>query len=211
MKRLSIILIAIVLLFTFSEVSPSLLPGEPHIAQAAPQGLNAVLGFIKTLEAFNKRNQIYREAGATAEEIKTHYDNLIEKAQTTRREVMAQVAKGEIHPKYAASYVRVEAALEAERRIAIQLIEAEKKGARAEFHKTLREEVFNILIASPGAQKMIKDIRETIDGLRQAANTIKDALVFGKHLLKMVWVHTVGTAGTPIEKRVIEIKALLIN
>jgi hypothetical protein len=176
MKKFSTILFVTVLLFTFLEISPNILPGDPHTAQAAPLGPNAVLGFIKTLEALNRRNQIYREAGVTAKEIKDYYDALIEKTQTTRREVMGQVANGEIEPRFAASYVRIEAALEAERKIAIEMVEAEKKGARGDFHRTLRKQVFDILIASPGAQKMLKDIRETIDGLRQATNTIKDAL-----------------------------------
>jgi len=162
-----IFLIAIVLIFTFSEIP---------VAHAVGPGPNAVLGFIRTLEALNKRNQIYREAGATAKEIQTYYDTLIDKTKTMRDDIIHQAARGEDVTGLIRAYTRIEAGLIAERKIAIQMVEAEKKGARADFRRRIRKEVFNILIASPSAQKLLKDIRETIDGLRQAANTVKDAL-----------------------------------
>lgn len=162
-----IILIAILIIFTFSAVPA---------AQAVGPGPNAVLGFLRTLEALNKRNQIYREAGVTADEIKTYYDTLIGKTKTMRDDIIHQAAKGKDVTSLIRAYTRIEAGLLAERDVAIQMVEAEKKGARADFHKTLRKEVFEILIASPGAQRMLKDIRETIDGLRQAVHTVQDAL-----------------------------------
>jgi len=171
-----IILISIVLIFTLSDASTALPTGSLEAAQASPLGPNVILGFLRTLEALNRRNQIYREAGITAKELNAYYDTLIENTINTRNELIKQAARGEDKSAFIRSYVRIEAALIGERKIAIQMVEAEKKGARSAFKKILKEEVLKALIASPGAQKLLKDIRETINGLRQAVHTIKDAL-----------------------------------
>ena len=69
--------------------------------------------------------------------------------------MIARVQSGELSARFINSYIRVEAALEAEREAAIQMIEAEKNQARINFNKTLVNEIKNVLLSSSGAQRLI--------------------------------------------------------
>jgi hypothetical protein len=75
-----------------------------------------------------------------------------------------------------ATYIKLVAVLEAEREAVTMQIEAEKNAARQRFNQVLGQEIFEIIIKSPGGQQILSDVRETIDGLRQAAETVKAAL-----------------------------------
>jgi hypothetical protein len=80
----------------------------------------------------------------------------------------------------ARAYTRLEAALEEERDAAIQMIEAEKNEARQEFERTLTREVVRILIASPGGQRVLGDLREAVSGAREAAKAVQIAAEEGR-------------------------------
>lgn len=178
-----VLAVLIVVLLTSS--FPALLLSGVDSAQASFPGPNLVLGFIKSLGALNKRNRIYSEAGATAQEINAYYDKLISKAQSQRTEMISRAADGEVSPIFVRSYVRIEAALEAERNSAIQMVEAEKNQARLDFNSTLVQEITNILIASPGGQKILDQVRDTIKGVKEAAVTIQTAAGQGKPLERL--------------------------
>jgi len=166
---------ALVLLLLLSDAAALLPVGGVERADAAFQGFNLVGGFLRTVGALDRRNRLYREAGATTQEISAYYDRLITQAQTTRREMIAAAVAGGTSPAFARSYVRVEAALKAERAAAIQMIEAEKNAARKTFERTLVKQITNTLIASPGGQRILGRVRETITGARQAAVAVQAA------------------------------------
>ncbi len=148
--------------------------------EAAFLGPNAVLGLFRIGGALGQRNRVYREAGATAAEINTYYDGLIARAQSVRQGYITGATTGERAPQFAPAYTRVEAALQAERRAAIQMIEAEKNQARRDFNRKLGKEIANILIASPGGQRIIGQIRETIKGAQEAAIAVRVAANEGR-------------------------------
>lgn len=171
---------ALVLIMLFSDAALLLPSGGVETAGASFPGSNAIVGFFKTMGALNRRNRIYWEAGATAEEINTYYDSLIGQAQDTRREIIHQAAAGGASSQSVRPYIRIEAALEAERTAAIQMIEAEKNEARRNFNRTLGKEIANVLIASPGGQRILGRVRETIGGAREAAVAVQEAASSGK-------------------------------
>ena len=171
-----IILILLVLTITTSDLPLATHSGGVEPAQAGLPGPNIVLGFIRAIEAINLRNRVYRSANITAKEFNDYYDTLIKNSQIASQEMEKLVEKGEISPTMLGSYKKIEAGLEAERKAVIEWIETEKKSARAEFKENLKKQVFSILLASPGIQNLIQDIRETINGLRQAVMAVRDAL-----------------------------------
>lgn len=141
---------------------------------------NAIFGLFRVGGALGKRNRVYEEAGATAREINTYYDRLLEETRTTRQEMVTRAAAGETNPRFVRSYTRLEAALEGEREAAIQMIEGEKNQARQEFERTLTREIVRILIASPGGQRILGDLREAVSGAREAAKAVQVAAEEGR-------------------------------
>ncbi|MCJ7551779.1 MAG: hypothetical protein MUQ30_19075, partial [Anaerolineae bacterium] len=202
LSRLLILLLVSILLF--SEAAVLLPMGGVEPAQAFTPG-NAVFGFLRGLGAWRRRNRVYTEARATAGEINAYYDTLIAQTTETRHAAIAQIASGEDASgipidadardyAMARAYVRLEATLEAERRAAIAMIEMEKNQARKDFEKALVKEIINILVASPGGQRIIGQVRETIGGAREAAVAVQTALEGGKPIeaLKEALVRKVG-------------------
>jgi hypothetical protein len=180
-KRLTRCITAVlVLVLLMSSVVMPLPFAGVEVAHAAFGGPNLITALFKIGVAWDARNRIYREAGATAEEINAYYDGLIAHAGSIRGEMIAKVAAGEIPARYARAYTRIEAALEAERRAAIQMIEAEKKQARRDFHNKLGKEIVNILIASPGGQRIIGQAREALKNTREAAVAVQVAAEKGR-------------------------------
>jgi hypothetical protein len=178
-KSLLVLLIAVLLSSNFAAIVPI---SDSTTVHAAGPGPNLILGLFRTIGAINRRNRIYREAGATAKEINAYYDGLITKTQEMRRDMISQAAAGETSPVLVRSYVRIEAALEKERDAAIQMIEAEKNQARLDFNRALVKEITGILIASPGGQKILNDVRNTITKIREAAVAVQVAANQGKPL-----------------------------
>ncbi len=148
-------------------------------AEAGVPVLNAVVGFIRIFGAFGTRRAVYREAGRTAAEVNAYYDRLIEEAADARKEIYARASAGE-RLILARSYIRVEAMLRAEKKAAIRMIEAEKNKARKDFDRTVSKTIVNVMVAAPGPQKIIGDIRQAIRGAREAAVAVQAALEGGK-------------------------------
>ena len=155
-----------------------LLPLLP--AEAGFLGLNTIIAFVRTVGALGARNGTYREARSTAQEINAYYDGLIAQAQIARQAYVQGVVAGERPASLAGGYVRMEAALEAERDAAIQMIEAEKNQARKDFERTLVKEAANVLSASPGGQRVIGRVRDTIASTRGAAVAVQVAAGEGR-------------------------------
>jgi len=180
------ILVLLVVLFLFTDAAPLLPINTIETAQASAPGPNIILGLFRTLGALRRRNRLYREAGETSEDINAYYDRLLEKTRSIRRDLIAETLNKDIpddkrkDPEIVSAYVRIEAALEAERKAAIQLIEGEKNQARRDFEKALIREITRILIASPGGQRIINNIRETIGGARETAVAVQAAVEGGK-------------------------------
>ncbi len=178
LTRLITIALVLALLLTAAP-APQPLTGI-ETAEAAFMGPNAILGLFRIGGALGQRNRVYREAGVTAAEINAYYDGLIARAQSVRQEYITGARTGERAAQLAPAFTRVEAALQAERRAAIQMIEAEKNQARRDFNRKLGKEIANILIASPGGQRIIGEIRETIKGAREAAIVVRVAANEGR-------------------------------
>ena len=169
----------LILALLVSDIPPALPGSGVGRVKAASPFLNALVGFIRVGGALKKRNAVYTEAGVTASDINAYYDTLIEQAQTARHGIFSRAASGE-RLTLARSYIRIEAALVAERKAAIQMIKAEKNQARKDFERTLGKFIANILISSPGGQKIISQVREAIRGAREAAVAVQAALEGGK-------------------------------
>ncbi|MFO8145163.1 MAG: hypothetical protein R6T89_05505 [Candidatus Syntrophosphaera sp.] len=172
--------IVLIIVMLFSEASLLLSGGGVMSAEAAVPGPNVIFGLFRTLGALSRRNRIYEEARATSRDINDYYDQLLETAQSEREDLIRQAVAGEKPPEFVRSYVRLEAALEAERAAAIEMVEQEKNQARVDFEQTLVREFTRVLIASPGGQKIIRDVRETIARAREAAVAVQTALEGGK-------------------------------
>lgn len=149
-------------------------------AHASPANINAITGLFRTISALNARNRVYGEAHATAEEVNAYYDAQIATAQRLRDEMISKVAAGEASPTFVRSYIRATAALEAERQAMIESIEQIKREARREFQQRLTNEIKHILITSPGGQTILSDVRETIQGTREAAVVLQNAAREGR-------------------------------
>ncbi len=144
--------------------------------QAQPSGLNAVVGFINIINAANRRRRLYNEARGTQHDMNAYYDILLDEArsQLLERE-MADSGRTQVR-----TYIKLAALLQAERAAVTQQIEAEKNAARQQFNHTLGQQIFNVLIKSPGGQKVLNDVRQTINGLQQAATAVQVALDQGR-------------------------------
>jgi len=176
-RIVGIVLIAVML---FSEASLLLSGGGVTLAEAAVPGPNVIFGLFRSLGALSRRNRIYEEARATSRDINAYYDQLLETTRREREDLIRQAISGEKPPEFVRSYVRLEAALKAERAAAIEMVEQEKNQARVDFEQTLVREITRVLIASPGGQKIIRDVRETIARAREAAVAVQEALEGGK-------------------------------
>lgn len=151
-------------------------------AHASGPGVNVVVGFLRIIGAANRRRRVYREARTTQEGMNEYYDRLIAKAQSTRAELAANAATGDTPPRFIRAYVWIEAALRAEHASATQQIEAEKNQARQESSRALGQEIVKILTQSPGGQQLISRVRETLQGVRQAAIAVQTAANAGRPL-----------------------------
>ena len=148
--------------------------------QAGAPIVNALLGFFRIGGAFVQRNRVYEEGGRTVEEINTYYNRQITQAQMTRKKMVTRVQKGELSVGFINAYIRVEAALEAERKAAIQMIEAEKNQARLDFNKTVINEIKNVLVSSSGAQRLIRRLGDAVWETRQVLISAQESLEEGK-------------------------------
>lgn len=172
--------IILIVLLLFGDVALTLPSGGVTTVDAGGPGPNVIVGLFRAFGALSRRNRIYREARATSQEINDYYDQLIVETSSQRQKLIQQAIEGEKPPEFARSYVRLEAALEAERAAAIEMVEQEKNQARINFEQTLMREFTSILIASPGGQKIVRDVRDTIARTREAAVAVLNALEGGK-------------------------------
>ena len=76
---------ALILVLLLTDAAALLPVGGVGEAEAAFPGPNLVVGFFRTLGALGKRNAVYREAGATSQEVNAYYDRLVAQAQGDRR------------------------------------------------------------------------------------------------------------------------------
>ena len=178
LTRFVTVTLVFILLLT---AAPAPLPwAGVETAEAAFLGPNGILGLFRIGAALAQRNRVYTEAGATAQEINAYYDGLIARAQGVRKDFIAEARTGTRPAQFAPAYTRVEAALEAERRAAIQMIEAEKKQARRDFNRKLGKEITNILIAAPGGQRIIGEVQDALKGTREAVVALQVAAEKGR-------------------------------
>ena len=176
-KLVTILLLLTILLMDVSSLLPS---GSVSTVEASLPNVNVVTGLFRTLSAIKKRNQVYGEARATSSEINAYYDAQIATAQRLRQEKISQAAAGGDNPAFIRSYIRVSAYLDEERRAMIEMVEGEKNDARRKFNRALANEIRRILLASPGGQSIISDIRNTIANTRRAAVAVQSAVSGGK-------------------------------
>ena len=175
--------------------------GVNHVQAGAP-GPNVVIGFLRFLGAWGARNRVYREAGATSSEINAYYDQLIAKAREARREMIQEAVEGG-RTVMARSYIRIEAALEAERSMAIDMIEKEKNQARQEFNRAVVKVITNTLAASPGGQRIIGKFRESIAGAREAAVAVQVAAEGGKPIEALADALAEKVGGAPVVRELV--------
>jgi hypothetical protein len=194
LKLSSIILILSLLMTDVGFLLPA---GGIDQVQAGAPGPNVIIGFLRFLGAWGARNRLYREARATSAEINAYYDQLIAKAQEVRREMIQKAAEGG-RTVMARSYIRIEAALEAERAMAIEMIEQEKNQARQDFNRAATKAITNVLVASPGGQRIIGRIRETIGEAREAAVAVQIAAEGGKPIEALTDALAEKVGGAPI-------------
>ncbi len=140
---------------------------------------NPILALLKVGGAWKRRNDTYREAKTTSRELNEYYERLITQAGESRRNLTTQAIAGE-KPTLARAYVRVEAALRAEQKAAVQMIEAQKNQARKNFNRTLFQEVINLLAVSPGGQRLVGQIRAAIQDTRGMMVALQTAAQEGK-------------------------------
>ena len=166
----------ILVLSLFTRHTAILMPsnGVKDVQAAAPN-INVITGLFRSISALNARNRIYSEANATAAEVNAYYDAQIATAQSLRQERISAVTSGEKTPASILAYIRASAALENERQAMLQMIEAEKNRARQEFNQSLSNEIKNTLLASPGGQTILTDVRSTIRNTREAAVALQSA------------------------------------
>jgi hypothetical protein len=88
---------------------------------------------------------------------------------------MGQLNRGQLNV-----YVKMVKALEAERAAVTSQIEAEKNKARQKFNQTLGHEIQRFLLQSPGGQRIIQSVRDTLGGLREATLAVQTALNAGR-------------------------------
>ena len=175
--RIFIICMVVVLLFTELPGPQLMLPKAE--AQGSPA--NAVVALFNIIGAARRRNRVYREARATQREMDAYYDELLEEArsQLQERGLMGQGTQGEFTLENRGQlrvYIKMYEALQAEREAVTRQIENEKNDARRQFNRSLTNEVVGILIKSPGGQRLIGDMRSTLDELRQAVEAVQDAI-----------------------------------
>jgi hypothetical protein len=177
-RFINIILVA-VLLISQATVLHNVVRVEP--AEGA-SGLNALVGLINIINAANQRRRLYNEARDTQGEMNAYYDALIAEARNQFREQELLNLRGEntTFEKDKSNYIKLITILETERAAVTQQIEAEKNAARQRFNQALGQQIFNVLIQSPGGQQILNDVRQTIDGLRQAAVAVQAALGEGR-------------------------------
>lgn len=176
---------AILVLVTILIITPILTLGplgNAGPAHAAAPGMNVIVGLFRTIAALERRNRVYREAAVTSEDLQAYYDAQIAQTQKIRTELIRNAATGDTPPRLIRAYTRIEAALQAERAAAIVMIEAEKNAARREFNRTLGRELTRVLIASPGGQEIIRRVRETLQGVKEAATAVQAAVESGRPL-----------------------------
>lgn len=182
MKRYASKLITAILVLTLllSNAAVILPLGGAAPVEASPGAPNLIIGLFRFMAALEQRNRVYGEARVTAAELNAYYDQLTERNDQMRAEMVRKAIAGEIHPRFARSYIRLGAALRSERNAAMAMIEAEKQQARQEFLRRLGREIRGILVGSPSGQKVLTEIRETIGGIREAAVAVQVAAEAGK-------------------------------
>ena len=156
-------------------------PGVARAQSAAP-GVNTVVAFFNILSAANRRNRVYTEARATQSEMNAYYDSLLNKA---REQLKSRQLAGASQSQLAV-YIKLVARLERERAAVTQQIEAEKNQARVKFNRNLTRQVTGVVIKSPGAQAILGEVRNTLQGLREAAAAVQAAMNAGKPVEALV-------------------------
>ncbi len=171
--RRRLVMTLLILSLLLSDLGSFAPAGPVPEAEASFLGLNAINALGNLISATNRRNRIYNDARVTQQDMNAYYDSLISTAreQLVDRELMGAEDQGQ-----AWVYIKLTNALRAENAAVTQQIEAQKNQARQQFNHALGQEILNILIKSPGGQKIIKNVRDTIGGLREAALAVQAAL-----------------------------------
>ena len=163
---------------TLGMMTTSLGPGavNPVKAQAPNPTGNPVVGFLNVISAGNRRARVYRSARVTQQEMNAYYASLTAQArrQLQNRDQLT-VNQSQLHV-----YIKLVAALEAEKAAVTQQIEAEKNQARHNFNRTLNQEVVQVVVRAPGAQRILNDARQVVNGLKVNIAALQAALSRGE-------------------------------
>lgn len=173
------IIVILVVALLFGELPAPLLSRPVGQAQGSPA--NAVVALFNIIGAARRRNRVYREARATQRDMDAYYDELLAEArsQLQERGLMGVGTEGEFQLENRGQlrvYIKMYEALEAEREAVTQQIEREKNDARRQFNRNLTNEIVGILVKSPGGQRLIGDMRNTIGELREAVEAVQEAI-----------------------------------
>ncbi|MBE0697679.1 MAG: hypothetical protein IH586_12225 [Anaerolineaceae bacterium] len=170
-------LVAVVLagVMAAGAVGPRLAPRSAAAQAPNPTG-NPVVGLLNLISAGNRRGRVYRSARVTQQEMDAYYDTLIAQA---RRQLQARELLGANQPQLRV-YIKLVASLEAERAAVTRQIEAEKNQARREFNHSLNQEVVQVVVRAPGAQRILNDAHLVVNALRENISEIQSALRRGE-------------------------------
>jgi len=134
-----------------------------------------LLAGVRIIDGLGTRNRVYREAHQVQGQLRAYYDARIETAQ---RQMIEREQLGLRDSQFEA-YKRVKASLEAERDVAIQLTEDEKRAAKYTFEGRLRRELLGAVARSPKGQTALRDIRGALSDVRDRFGQLQAVLEGG--------------------------------
>lgn len=167
LQVLSAMLIAVLLVAIVPPMTPP--------ASANPGGFREVVAVFRLFSAGHARNRVYREARELQGDMNAYY----EKLRDTARQRLLDREVTPLSRSQLAAYLKLVEQIEGERNAATNLIEGEKRAARARFNRTLRRELLGALIRSPFGRRMMSDVRGVFAETRAAVAQLRTALEMG--------------------------------
>lgn len=148
---------------------------DQALEQALPPAARHLLAAVRVFKGLSARNRVYREAKQVQRDLRSYYDARIDTAQQMLLDRQHLGLAGT----QVAAYGKVKTMLEAERDLALQLTENEKRAAKYAFEGKLRRELFGALLRTPKAQTALKGVRETLQDVRDGFGKLQTALEGG--------------------------------
>lgn len=152
-------------------------PQVGELEEILPPGARQVVAVIRIIDGLAARNRVYREAGAVQRDLRAYYDARIATAQEMlldRSILDLQTDRSQLR-----AYWRLRAKLEAERDLAMQITEDEKRAAKYGFESTLRRELLAAVVRIPRVQAGLGRLRDTVTELQTAVRQAQTALEGG--------------------------------